>query len=59
MFWLLTSAPCGVLLQYCKDLTEEAAAGRLSQALGRDKEMVELINTLNRCGHVTRMPECC
>ncbi len=39
-----------VMSEYCEDLTEYAKAGKLHDAIGRDKEIEELIDILTRDG---------
>ncbi len=39
-----------VMSQYCEDLTEKARNGELSEAIGRDKQIDTVINTLTREG---------
>jgi ATP-dependent Clp protease ATP-binding subunit ClpC len=38
----------GVIRQYCDDLTEKAAAGKLDPVVGRDEEVVDSIKILSR-----------
>lgn len=38
----------GLIKQYCKDLTEEARQNRLDPVIGRDSEITQALNVLNR-----------